>query len=205
MYNFKSKSNAPLRKGKGVKEKRLSICSNSTSRVGHVTFFKQALWGTAIRSFGALGGLRNVFQSGPLGYRKKVLSALLLDQVSSELSAAGAKRDVRFLQLPVWLPPDDPFQARRPKAGQGLVSQIFGYLAIWIFGRVRQTCLSGVSLKRASKIQLRGVDLRSVGHSSQKLSAENYFRKFPLLYPLQYSRTQVGDLPDMLRRFRKLF
>ena len=39
-------------------------------------------------------------------------SALLLEQVPSELSAAGAKRGVRFVQL-----------ARRPKAGQGLVIQ----------------------------------------------------------------------------------
>ena len=37
------------------------------------------------------------------------LPALLLDQVSSELSAAGAKLGVRFLQLADWSPPNDPF------------------------------------------------------------------------------------------------
>ena len=35
--------------------------------------------------------------------------ALLLDQVPSELSAAGANQGVIFLQLPTWSPPDDPF------------------------------------------------------------------------------------------------
>ena len=35
-------------------------------------------------------------------------SVLLLDQVHSELSAAGAKQGVRFLQLPNWSPPDNP-------------------------------------------------------------------------------------------------
>ena len=35
---------------------------------------------------------------------------------------AGAKRGVIFLQLTNWSPPDNPFQARRPKASQGLVS-----------------------------------------------------------------------------------
>ena len=39
----------------------------------------------------------------------KVWSALLLDQVPSELSAAGAERGVRFLQLRNWSLPDDPF------------------------------------------------------------------------------------------------
>ena len=39
----------------------------------------------------------------------KFLSALTLAQVPSELSAAGAKRGVRFLQLPEMSPPDDPF------------------------------------------------------------------------------------------------
>ena len=37
------------------------------------------------------------------------LSALTLAQVPSELSAAGAKRGVRFIQLPDMSPPDDPF------------------------------------------------------------------------------------------------
>ena len=39
----------------------------------------------------------------------KISSALTLAQVPSELSAAGAKRGVRFLQLPEMSPPDDPF------------------------------------------------------------------------------------------------
>ena len=34
---------------------------------------------------------------------------LLLVQVPSELSAEGAKQGVRFLQLPNWTPPDNPF------------------------------------------------------------------------------------------------
>ena len=44
-------------------------------------------------------------------------------EVPSELSAEGAKRGARPLQLPDWSPPDDPFEARQPMAGQGLVSQ----------------------------------------------------------------------------------
>ena len=43
--------------------------------------------------------------------------------------------------------------------------------------------IGGVSLKRALKMQLRGVNLRSVGHSSQKLLPGNDFWTFPHLYP----------------------
>ena len=43
---------------------------------------------------------------------------------------------------------------------------------------------SGVSLKRALKMQLRGVDLRSVGHSSPKLWPKIDFWKFPQLHPV---------------------
>ena len=51
---------------------------------------------------------------------------------------------------------------------------IFGH--IWLFGKVRRTRPSGVSLKRALKMQLRGIDLRSEGHSSQM--ARNGFSEF---------------------------
>ena len=54
----------------------------------------------------------------------------MLDQVPSKLSAAGAKRGVRFLQLPDWSPPNDPTKARRPKAGQGLVMEIIVIIVV---------------------------------------------------------------------------
>ena len=46
------------------------------------------------------------------------------------------------------------------------------FLAIWAYGHVgicEKIWPNGVSPKRASKMQLRDVDLRSVGHSNQKL------------------------------------
>ena len=58
------------------------------------------------------------------------------------------------------------------------------YLAIWLFGKVCQTLPSGVSLKRALKMQLRNVDLRYVGTSIQKLWPKMDFVNFPLVYPL---------------------
>ena len=45
---------------------------------------------------------------------------LHLKKFPSELSAKGAKRGVRHLQIPDWSPPDDS-RPGRPKAGQGLV------------------------------------------------------------------------------------
>ena len=61
------------------------------------------------------------------------------------------------------------------------------YLAIWIFGKVRQTWPSGVSLKRAQKMQLSNVDLRSVGHSHQKSSPKiNFWDFHHVVYPLEH-------------------
>ena len=63
-------------------------------------------------------------------------------------------------------------------------SVLLGYLAIWLFGCAQKPCPSGVSLKRALKMELRGANLRAAGHSSQKLLPENDFLIFPHLYPL---------------------
>ena len=52
--------------------------------------------------------------------------------------------------------------------------------------RVRKA--SGVSLKRASKMQLRGVDLRSVRHSSQKLWPVMDFLNFAICKSFVYVR-----------------
>jgi len=47
---------------------------------------------------------------------------------------------------------------------------IFGHMGIWAYGHIRKKIWpNGVSPKRASKMQLRDVDLRSVGLSNQKL------------------------------------
>ena len=67
------------------------------------------------------------------------------------------------------------------------------YLAIWIFGKVRRTWPSGVSLKRAQKMQLRQVDLRSVGHSNQKLSQKIDFREFHHVNPLEHFKLFATD------------
>ena len=50
---------------------------------------------------------------------------------------------------------------------------------------MRPTWACGVSLKRAQKMQLRNVDLRSVGHSNQKLSPKIDFWDFHRVYPLE--------------------
>ena len=56
-------------------------------------------------------------------------------------------------------------------------SKIAKYLAIWQFGHVRGTWPGGVPLKRALKMQLTGIDIRSFGHSFQKLRQKIHFCK----------------------------
>ena len=51
---------------------------------------------------------------------------------------------------------------------------------------MRPTWACGISLKRAQKMQLRNVDLRSVGHSHQKLSPKIDFWDFQHAYLLEH-------------------
>ena len=61
------------------------------------------------------------------------------------------------------------------------------FLAIWAYGHIgicEKIWPNGVSPKRASKMQLRDVDLRSLGHSSQKLWLKINFWIFWAQFPI---------------------
>ena len=64
----------------------------------------------------------------------------------------------------------------------------YGHIwGIWAHGHMgicEKIWSSGVSPKKASKMQLRNVDLRSVGHSSQKLWPKTFFGKKCLVFCL---------------------
>ena len=51
-------------------------------------------------------------------------------ELSSELSAKGAKRGVRHLQLLDWSPPD--YRPGRPKAGYGLVAMMMLFMVMTV-------------------------------------------------------------------------
>jgi hypothetical protein len=56
----------------------------------------------------------------------------------------------------------------------------YAHMGIWAY--VKKIWSSGVSPKKASKMQLRNVDLRSVGLSVQKLFPTTFFGKENALY-----------------------
>ena len=70
---------------------------------------------------------------------------------------------------------------------------IWAYLAMGIWAYVKKIWSSGVSHKKASKMQLRNVDLRSVGPSVQKLWPTTFFaRKIPCI--LHCNEKKLGYL-----------
>ena len=72
---------------------------------------------------------------------------------------------------------------------------IWPNMGIWAYGHMgicKKNLTSGVSLKRASKMQHRDVDLRSLGHSSQKLWLKIDFWIFWAHFPI--STDQIKNL-----------
>ena len=65
---------------------------------------------------------------------------------------------------------------------------IFGQYAFGHMGICEKIWSSGVSPKRESKIQLRDVIQRSLGHSNQKLWPKVDFGEFHYVYPLEHFR-----------------
>ena len=86
-----------------------------------------------------------------------------------------------FQGYPTWL-----CLAHLAKYPNSQISDIWPYLAIWIFGKMRRTWPSEVSLKGSRKMQLSNVDLRSVGHSYQKLSQKIDSQEFHHVYPPEH-------------------
>ena len=73
---------------------------------------------------------------------------------------------------------------------------IFGHMGIWAY--VKKIWSSGVSPKKALRMQLRDVDLRSVGHSSQKLWPKTFFGiKMPCI--LHYNAKKITNSSKSLR------
>jgi len=62
----------------------------------------------------------------------------------------------------------------------------YGHMGIWAYAR--KIWPSGVSPKRESKMQLRDVIQRSLGHSNQKLWPKVDFGEFHHVYPLEHFR-----------------
>ena len=61
----------------------------------------------------------------------------------------------------------------------------YGHMA---YGHMQKIWPNGVSSKRESKIQLRDVIQRSLGHSNQKLWPKVDFGEFHHVYPLEHFR-----------------
>ena len=79
----------------------------------------------------------------------------------------------------------------------------YGHIwGIWAYGHMgisEKIWSSGVSPKRASKMQLRDFDLSSVGHSSQKLWPKTCFqKKMPCI--LHYNAKKIRDTISILVR-----
>ena len=70
------------------------------------------------------------------------------------------------------------------------------YLAIWAYGHMgicKKIWPNGVSPKRESKIQLRDVIQRSLGHSNQKLWPKVDLGEFHHVYPLEHLKSFATD------------
>ena len=79
-----------------------------------------------------------------------------------------------------------------PYAHMGIFGQIcpYGHMGIWAYVKKWS---SGVSPKRASKMQLRNVDLRSVGPSVQKLWPTTFFaRKMPCILHCNEKKIRIS-------------
>ena len=67
--------------------------------------------------------------------------------------------------------------------------QIWAYRHIGIWAYAKKIWPNGVSPKRESKIQLRDVIHRSLGHSNQKLWPKVDFGEFHHVYPLEHLKS----------------
>ena len=70
------------------------------------------------------------------------------------------------------------------------------YLAIWAYGHMgicKKIWPNGVSPKRESKMQLRDVNQRSLGHSNQKLWPKVDLGEFHHVYPLEHLKSFATD------------
>ena len=67
----------------------------------------------------------------------------------------------------------------------------YGHMGIWAYAK--KLWPNGVSPKRESKMQLRDVNLRSLGHSNQKLWPKVDLGEFHHVYPLEHLKSFATD------------
>ena len=72
----------------------------------------------------------------------------------------------------------------------------YGHMGIWAYGHMgicKKIWPNGVSPKRESKMQLRDVNQRSLGHSNQKLWPKVDLGEFHHVYPLEHLKSFATD------------